>query len=156
MRQRLGMLRRIAKLYGVIEEMRRSELEVAVGAVREAEEAIAAQRTTVLSARLDGREALAAGDRLGWMASDKRRELAEWKSVRLEDVRVEREAASAVARQQYLASRIESEQMKRVRDAMAREMEIDESRRMQAIADDRFLSSRRWMDAQVDTTIRES
>jgi hypothetical protein len=156
MRQRLGMLRRIANLYGVMEEMRRSELEGAMGAVREAEEAIAVQRSAALSARLDGREALAAGDRLGWMAADKRRELAGWKSVRLEEVRVEREAASQVARQQYLASRIESEQMKRVRDGVARTVETDESRRMQAIVDDRFLSRRRWMDAQADTTMRES
>jgi hypothetical protein len=155
MRQRLGMLRRIASLYSVIEGMRRSELEVAVAAVREAEEAIAVQRSTVLSARLEGREALAAGDRLGWMAADKRREVAGRKSLGLEEVRVKRETASAVARQMYLASRIESEQMKSVREALARTVEIDESRRMQAIVDDRFLSRRLWMDAQTDKRMRE-
>lgn len=156
MRQRLGMLCRIATLYGVMEEMRRSELEGTVAAVREAEEAIAVQRSAVLSARLDGREALAAGDRLGWMAADKRREVAGRRSLGLEEVRVKRETASEVARQQYLASRIESEQMKRVRDSVARTVEIYESRRMQAIVDDRFLSRRLWMDAQADSRMRES
>jgi hypothetical protein len=155
-RQRLGMLRRIADLYGVMEEMRRSELEGAVAAVREAEEAIAVQRSTVLSARLDGREALTAGDRLGWMDADKRREVAGRKSVRLEEVRVEREAASVVARRLYLASRIASEQMKCVREALARTVEIEEGRRTQAIVDDRFLSRRLWMDAQADNRMRES
>jgi hypothetical protein len=156
MRQRLGTLRRIANLYGVMEEMRRSELEAAVAAVREAEEAIAMQRSTVLSAHLDGREALAAGDLLGWMAADKHREVAGWKGVKLEEVRLKREAASEVARRLYLTSRIESEQMKSVREALTRTVEIDESRRKQAIADDRFLSRRRWMDAQDDTRMRES
>lgn len=156
MRQRLGMLRRIANLYGVMEEMRRSELEGAVAAVREADEAIAVQQSAVLSARLDGREALAAGDRLGWMAADKRREVAGRKSLGLEEIRVEREAAIAVARQLYLASRIESEQMKSVREALAQTVEIDESRRVQAIVDDRFVSRRFWMDAQADSRMRES
>jgi hypothetical protein len=156
MRQRLRMLRRIATLYGVMEEMRRSELEGAVAAVREAEEAIAVQRSAVLSARLDGRGALAAGDRLGWMAADTRRVVAGRKSMRLEEVRVKREAASEVARRLYLTSRIESEQMKSVRKALARTVEIDESRRVQALVDDRFLSRRRWMQAQDDTTMRES
>ena len=150
------MLRRIANLYGVMEEMRRSELERAVSAMREAEEAIAVQRSAVLSARLDGRGALAAGDRLGWMAADTRREVAGRKSIRLEEVRVKREAVSAVARQQYLASRKESEQMKRIRDDAALGVELDESRRVQAVSDDRFLSRMRWVDAQRDTTMRES
>ena len=156
MKQRLGMLRRIATLYGLMEEMRRSELGRAAAAVREAEEAISLQRTALVSARLDGREALASGDRLGWMIADKRRDIAGRKRLRLEEIRLELEAASAVARQQYLTSRIESEQMKRVRDDVALAVELDESRRVQAVTDDRFLSRMRWIDAQGDTTMRES
>ncbi len=156
MKQRLQILRRIANLYEVMEKIRQSELDRATGAVRVAEDAIGVQRSAVLSARLDGREALAAGDRLGWMAADKRREVAGWKSLRLEEARVEREAARETARQQYLASRMVSEQMKRVRDDVARSVELEESRRTQAIVDDRFLSRRCWMDAQDDTRMRES
>ena len=156
MRQRLGMLRKIANLYGVMEEMRRSELERAVSAMREVEEALAVQRSAVLCARLDGRAALEDGDRLGWMTADKRREVAGWRRIRLEEELVKREAASAAARQRYLSSRIESEQMKRLRDDAAQMVEIDEGRRMQAIVDDRFLSRRSWIVAKDDAQMRES
>jgi hypothetical protein len=155
-RQRLRGLRKIASLYGVMEDMRRSELERAVDAVREVEEAVAVQRSAVVCARLDGRAALADGDRLGRTTADKQREVAGWKRIRLEEELVKREAASAVARQRYLSSRIESEQMKRVRDDAARMVEVDEGRRMQAIVDDRFLSRRRWIAAQDDPQMRES
>jgi hypothetical protein len=154
--QRLKMLRKIASLYGLMEEMRRSDLERAVGAVREVEDAVAMQRSMVLSACLDEREALAAGDRLGWMSADKRREVAGWKSLRLEEIRVEREAASEAARQRYLTSRIESEQMKQVRDDATQTWELDVNRRVQAVLDDRYASRRRWMDAQGETRMRES
>ena len=63
-------------------------------------------------------------------------------------LRFEREELSEVAREQYVASRLKREQMKRVFDDIAAGMEIEEGRRLQAVSDDRFLARRRWTDEQ--------
>jgi hypothetical protein len=55
---------------------------------------------------------------------------------------------SDAAREQYVASRLKSEQMKRLSQGVAVKAEIEEGRRVQAGSDDRFLARRRWSDAQ--------
>jgi hypothetical protein len=64
------------------------------------------------------------------------------------------------ARKQYLASRMQSEQMRYVVDNAAAQAEVEAGRKVQAALDDRFLARRRWSDArgplQVTTEISSS
>jgi hypothetical protein len=80
------------------------------------------------------------------MMSETRQETAAWRHRGLEQIRLEREALSEAAREQYVASRLKREQIKRVFDDIAARLEIEEGRGLQAASDDRFLARRRWTD----------
>jgi hypothetical protein len=148
MQPRLQTLKRLVTLYGVVEEMHSVELQRMTAAVREAQHAIGVQQQVAHSARFDGRDALMADDRMGWEIAETQRESAGWKRRRLEHIRSEREVLSDAAREQYVASRLKSEQMKRLAEGVAVRAEIEEGRRVQAALDDRFLARRRWSDTQ--------
>jgi len=145
---RLQTLKRLVTLYGVVEEMHSVELQRMTAAVREAQQAIGVQQQVARSARFDGRDALMAEDRMGWEIAETQAESAGWKRRRLEQIRSEREVLSDAAREQYVASRLKSEQMKRLATGLAVKAEIEEGRRVQAASDDRFLARRRWSDTQ--------
>jgi hypothetical protein len=145
---RLQTLKRLVTLYGVVEEMHSLELQQRTAAVWEAQQAIKVQQQVTRSSRFDGRDALMADDRMGWEIAETQRESAGWKRRRLEQMRLEREVLSDAAREQYLASRIKSEQMKRLAEGVAARAEIEEGRRVQAASDDRFLARRRWSDTR--------
>jgi hypothetical protein len=145
---RLQTLKRLMTLYGVVEEMHSLELQRMTAAVQEAQQAIEVQQQVARSARFGGRDALMADDRMGWEIAETQRESAGWKRRRLEQMRLEREVLSDAAREQYLASRIKSEQMKRLAEGVAARAEIEEGRRVQATSDDRFLTRRRWSDTR--------
>jgi len=145
---RLQTLKRLVTLYGVVEEMHSLELQQRTAAVQEAQQAIEVQQQVARSSRFDGRDALMADDRMGWEIAETQRESAGWKRRRLEQMRLEREVLSDAAREQYLASRIKSEQMKRLAEGVAARAEIEEGRRVQAASDDRFLARRRWSDTR--------
>jgi hypothetical protein len=148
MQQRLQTLKRLVSLYGVVEEMHSAELQRMTAAVREAQQAIEIQQQVSRSARFDGRDALMVEDRMGWEIAETQAESAGWKRRRLEQIRSERQVLSDAAREQYVASRLKSEQMKRLSQGVAVKAEIEEGRRVQAASDDRFLARRRWSDAQ--------
>ena len=148
MRSRLETLRRLASLYGSIEELQSAELQRRSAAVQEAEQAIGFQQTVVRSSHTGSRDALVSGDRVNWTTAKLQREIAEWKQQRLQEVRRERQILSDEARKHYLASRLQSEQMKHIADDAIAKMEIEEGRRTQAALDDRYLARRRWTDVQ--------
>ncbi|HEX3967901.1 MAG TPA: hypothetical protein VHW70_08055 [Edaphobacter sp.] len=146
--QRLETLKRLITLYAAIEDMHSTELQRITAAVREAQRAIGTEREIAKSARVNGRVALLGGDRVCWMMAETRQEMAARRGQRLEQVRVEREELNDAAREQYVASRLKREQVKRVFDEIATRVEIEEGRRMQAASDDGFLARRRWTDAR--------
>jgi hypothetical protein len=82
------------------------------------------------------------------MMAESQQETAAWRRRALERIRLEREELSNAATEQYVASRLKREQMKRVFDDIAARVEVEEARRMQAAADDRFLARRQWTDAR--------
>jgi hypothetical protein len=145
---RLQTLKRLVTLYGVVEEMHSAELQRTAAAVHEAQQAIGVQQRVARSARFDGRDALIADDRMGWEIAETQAESAGWKRRRLEQIRLEREVLKDAAREQYVASRLKSEQMQRLAQGVAVRAEIEDGRRMQAASDDRFLARRQWNDAQ--------
>ncbi|SRR5216683_4371399 len=148
MQTRLETLQRLVTLYAAVEEMHSTELQRMASAVSEAQQAIGIEQEVARSARINGREALLAGDRVSWMMAETQQETAAWRRRRLEQIRLEREGLNEAAREQYVASRLKREQIKRVFDDIAVRMEIEEGRRLQAASDDRFLARRRWTDAQ--------
>jgi hypothetical protein len=148
MRQRLAVLRRLTSLYEGIEESHSMALQRTMAAVREAEQAMDVQQAAVRSSDFDGREALISGDRMSWNAAKTQREIAKWRRERLEQVRLEREMLEDEAKRQYIASHVQSEQMKHLVDQAATQVEIDCGRRMQAALDERFLARKRWIDTR--------
>jgi hypothetical protein len=146
MQTRLETLQRLVTLYAAVEEMHSTELQRMAAAVREAQQAIGIEQEVAQSARIDGRGALLAGDRVSWMIAQSQQETARWRRQRLEQIRLEREELNEAAREQYVASRLKREQIKRVFDDIAARLEIEEGRRLQAASDDRFLARRRWTD----------
>jgi len=148
MRTRLETLQRLATLYAAVEEMHSTELQRTAFAIREAQQAIGIEQRVARSARIDGRGALLAGDRVNWMMAEIQKETAAWRRRGLEQIRLERERLNETAREQYVASRLKREQMKRVVDDIAARMEIEDGRRKQAASDDRFLARSRWKDSQ--------
>ena len=148
MQTRLETLQRLVTLYAAVEEMHSTELQRMASAVREAQQAIGIEQEVAQSARINGRGALLAGDRVSWMMAETQQETAAWRRQRLEQIRLEREELNEAAREQYVASRLKREQIKRVFDDIAVRMEIEEGRRLQAASDDRFLARRRWTDSQ--------
>ena len=135
-------------LYGGIEEMHSADLQRTMAAVQEAEQAIDVQQQAVRSSDFEGRIALAAGERMDWTAARTQRGIAEWKQERLQQVRLEREQLNDEVRKKYIASRLQSEQMKHVVDSATAQAEIAAGRRMQGALDDRFLARRRWTDVR--------
>ena len=146
MRARMDALKRLAALYGVVEELHSVELQRATAALREARQAIGAQQDRARSARGDGRMAVTLGDRMGRTAAEVLGERADWKRRRLDEIRVGREELNDSAREQYVASRLKSEQIRRVVERVNERVESEERRRRQAASDDRFLARRRWTD----------
>jgi hypothetical protein len=151
MQTRLATLQRLVTLYAAVEEMHSTELQRMASAVREAQQAIGMEQEVARSARTNGRGALLTGDRMSWMMAETQQETAAWRRRGLEQIRLEREELNEAAREQYVASRLKREQIKRVFDDIAVRMEIEEGRRLQAASDDRFLARRRWTDARERT-----
>jgi len=152
MSTRLETLQRLMNLYAAVEQMHSTELQRLTTAVREAQQAISVEQSVAQAARIDGREALTAGDRVGWMMAETQQETAGWRTQRLEAIRVERQELNDAAREQYVASHLRKEQMKRVFEEMEARAEVEEGRRAQSTSDDLFLSRRRWTDAKEKVT----
>jgi hypothetical protein len=148
MRTRLHGLKRLAVLYGAVEDMHSVDLQRKMSAVREAQRAIGMQHKAAQTAGVHGREALTAGDRMGWTMAETLRQIAGSKRLRLEEIRLGRESLSDQAKEQYVASRLKSEQIKSVVERVQERMENEEQRRTQTVSDDRFLARRRWTDQQ--------
>lgn len=148
MRARLKMLRRLRGLHDLVERTHAVALEQRVTEVREAELAVDLQRAAARSAAREGRAALIVDDRMGRSLAEAQWELAGWRRKGLESIRKEREALRAAAQEQYVVSRVKSEQMRRVVDSVADRLAIEEGRRNQAATDDRYLSRRLWVETQ--------
>jgi hypothetical protein len=148
MQSRLKRLKRMAALYELVERVHSVELLRATGAVRQAELALETQRTAANMAASKERIALQNGDRFEWSIAETQQEIAVWKGGRLEDIRVEREEQSEVVRERYVISRLKSEQMNRMVCGVAAQVDREEGRRTQSMADDRFLSRRHWIDTR--------
>jgi len=137
-------------LYGGLEEMHSAEFQRATAAVREAEQAIDVQKTVIRSSDGNSRDALISGDRMNWTTARLQREVAEWKQQRLRQIQRERELLNDEAKKKYMASRLQSDQMKHVVDGASTQAAVEAGHRMQGALDDRFLARRRWTDVRAE------
>lgn len=147
---RTTSLRRIAKLYGVVEEMHSVALRQATGMVHEAEGAIRVERHAAAASADAGRTALTAGAREEWLLTHAEGVISMDRAGRIEVLKATRVEVEAAAREEFLASRIRTEQIKQVVTQMAEQATIIESRRTQAVSDDRHAGRRAWLASRRD------
>ncbi len=138
-RERLGRLLAIRRLS---EEMERRVLALALASVAEVEGALARQETALADSKLAARKALQEGERGEWLLADAQGEVAGWNRGRLRVLLQTRAEAMAPAMEKFLESRREHEQVKQLVEGMRQAARVEEERRAQATADDRFLSQR--------------
>lgn len=144
MRSRLAVLKRLLNMYEAIEDIHAAELQRADAAVREVQEAISRQQEIMSSARDGRREAFDTGDSMARGLAELARDVADTRRRRLEPVRVDRESLRDAADRQHATSRVKSEQIGRLAARAAEQIEIEDTRKAQAVSDDRFLSRRSW------------
>src|ERR1700733_13754236 len=100
-------LKRLAALYGVVEEARSVEMRRRLALLNEAEQAIAAQETVIWTAHEAGRGALTQSDLLGWKQAGTQAALAAWSSEQLEIIHEERSELYEAAKERYRTSRVQ-------------------------------------------------
>ncbi|WP_213803373.1 hypothetical protein [Granulicella sp. dw_53] len=148
-------LKRLVDLYGAMEAARSGEMQRAQILLLEAEQALRGQQAVKHMAHAEGRDALGQGDRMAWMFAEVQAELASVKRRRIEPIAEERGASRDAAKKKYLASRLESEQMNRLFDDAAKRAAVMQLRRAQAVADDRFLSRKRWAEMKAERLLKK-
>jgi hypothetical protein len=146
------MLKRLATLYGLVQDARSAEMRRAVVELVEVEEALATQESMLWMANAFGRGALTQGDRFGWKQAGTHATLAIWNSEQLAVIREERHGFCEDAKQRYRESRVQAQQMTKLLEQASQQAELIDGRRTQAMADDRFLSRRRWAEARAESS----
>ena len=144
MSSRLKSLGRIAALYQLMEYADGVTLDQARAALHEVETMIRIRADAATRLEAAGREALREGDKAEWQLDQSQIAFMQWNAQTLEEIRQARDAAMSDAAEVYQASRMQLEKMQSVvseaRLCAARERERAEQR----LADDRYLSRRRW------------
>jgi len=137
--------RRLMRLVGIrriAEELDRRDLELAVAAVVEVDSALRATQGSLVEAAVAARAALGAGERGEWLLADAQTEVAGWNRGRLGVLRAKRAVAVAPAKEKFLESRREHEQVKLLVEGAKQAERVDEDRRAQMTSDDWFLGRR--------------
>lgn len=145
MTSRTNTLRRIARLYGVVEAMHSVALRQATASVREADGAMRREAQVATTAGVAARMALAQGERESWHFAHAEGEIAAMRVGLLDAVKRERVETESMARAEFLGSRIKTEQMKQVVQQRLDQAAVEEGRRMQATSDDRYAARRGWL-----------
>lgn len=155
MRERLGSMRRLLRVYEAVEKMHEADASRAASEVREIEEAIAVESRRSRIASECEMQAMAAGDCFGRSVAVVQQKAGGWRRARLTGVLHEREERSFVARQRHMDSRGWSERVQRLADQATEDAEKVEAKREQMAADDRFLSRSRWMRLSLKDRVSE-
>jgi hypothetical protein len=140
-------LKRLAKLYGLVEQRNAMQVRAAAGAMHEVERAVehlALSRHAELST---GRTALAQGSRVELMAAETTAAAHAQKRTLLAKLRIERRLVHEHAVLEHRASRMERRQIDGVVERSRAAAEVEMERRAQGTADDRFLTRREWTRA---------
>jgi hypothetical protein len=107
-------LDRLLAIRRLSEELDRSALAMVLASVREVETAIESQALSQVEAKQAGRQALSAGNHGEWLMADAQSEVAGWNSERLGVIREQRALEVPPAREKFMESRCEHEQVKKL------------------------------------------
>ena len=129
---------RLVRLYRMVERMDAAEARLAGDAAERVAGLRAAEAKGEREQRELARAALAAGDRGGWAVAASAGDFAAARVVGLAAVQAEREAQRDRTLAVYRASRMRTEQVAGLEEKARREQAVEEARRSQAAADDRF------------------
>lgn len=149
MHARPDTLRRLAVLYGLVQEMRSIELDRATHTVRLAESAIDVQAGLAAEAQRYGHRALERSERSEALLHESAREVARWNTERLEGLHQEFEAIKQSAAELYRSAHLQQDQMKAIVKGLRTRAERERSRRDQAIADDRHGARTHWLQSRL-------
>ncbi|MHB1021419.1 MAG: hypothetical protein ACYC46_10730 [Acidobacteriaceae bacterium] len=130
---RLKRLHRIRKL---MERQRQLELQRAMSALQQTEQAVAGQTTAQLQAQMEGKQALATGSQDEWLLAEAAGEIARWNLDKLKVLHKARSEETRPARELYLQSRREQEQLAVLVEKSTEELQQEDLRRAQMAADD--------------------
>jgi hypothetical protein len=144
MRERLSGLRRLRKLYGMVEEVHATEAQRAAAAVREVQSAIHAEEARGNATRMSGREALLADDCVGRSLAIVHEEIASGRKKLLLPLLEECRERSGEARAKHLASKLWSERIKTLLDKTSGQIAMEDERCAQAVSDESFLARSQW------------
>jgi hypothetical protein len=141
--QRLKGLKRLGRIYELIEEIHSVEARIAAADAGRAEKAIDVETSSLQDARIGEREAVQEADALGRSAMGAREDVARRKRLALEPVLKQRTEIREAARATHVASKLWSERIQCLIDSEAARFAAEEERRLQMASDDRFLARRR-------------
>jgi len=144
---RAATLHRIAKLYGAVEEMHAVALQQASASVRQTERAIHTERTAIASASAAARTAFSTGEREETLLAQAHAEIFTVRAGILEGLKTQRVQIESAARTEFLASRMKTEQMNQLVTHITEQASIEETRRTQALSDDRYAARRAWLSS---------
>ena len=135
-------LERLLAIRRLSEELDRRTVELALASVAEVETAMVTQEATLADTRQAAHAALTSGDRGEWLFADAQHEVAGWNRGRLGALLQTRVAEVPPTMKKFLDSRREHEQVKQLVKNAQQAERVEQDRRMQAAADDWFLSKR--------------
>lgn len=143
-----GGLKRLEKLFVMMEDLRALQMRVATGAVVEVDRALTRLSEVQEREGSEARVGLEQGSRVELMAAEEsaakekeRRELL----LRLREERVEARDAAAEAHRE---SRVELRQVEGIVERRREQQAMLDGRREQNASDDRFLARRAWLEAR--------
>ena len=139
---------RLTELYGLVERIDAAAARIAADAVAEAVRLRASEEACDVEQRRLARAALAIGDRAGWLVADSAGEFAEARAASLARMQAQREVVRDQALAVYRASRLKTEQMARMGKGEREAAALEDGRRAQAVADDRYGARLEWTRAQ--------
>jgi flagellar biosynthesis chaperone FliJ len=139
MSDRAKRLTRLVEIRKIAEELDKRDLELAVAAVAEVDSALRATQVSLVQAGVAARAGLEAGERGEWLLADAQTEVAGWNRGRLGLLRAQRAIAVAPAKERFLESRREHEQVKVLVEDAKQAERAEEDRRAQTASDDWFL-----------------
>ena len=135
-------LKRIACLYALLERQDALNLRKSSSAVVSVEKAIECQISLAEKARSSGEQALLQGDQQERLLTTIQGTIAQQRRAVLEMVLATRKEEEKLAREKHATSQIKRDQTEVVLKAAAGEARTLADRKLQAMADDRYLSSR--------------
>lgn len=139
---RAQRLERLLAIRMLTEDRDRIALRTALSRLEEAENSLGGLDSSLKEPKTAARAALMDGDRSELMMVDLQGIVAGWERRKLTRILVQRGEEAAAAMDRFLESRREHEQAKHLVQNAREAERVDQSRRMQTMADEWFLSKR--------------